>query len=231
MNGRRLLPLLVTFWLLTIGCGSFIKGSLLVPSAIAEDQAASLVESTGIPAEVFPVSQPVTARVYPTGELIIDVLVMVSAVEPSWSNRPGDGKSESDSVMEATFHTNGLNVPAKLTSNGREDGRILIRDAHEDPIEATRAVLGVAPFEENREGLHATDNFFHNVRVITFRRAGKPCRACFVPVLLSTDRPVQAGETIDVRIKPRDRHEYDVDDRWYRLVVQAFDPAGADKAQ
>ena len=46
-----------------------------------------------------------------------------------------------------------------------------------------------------------------------------------MPVLLVTDKPVVIGAEVDVRIRPRDnRPVYYIDDRWYRLRVEALEP-------
>jgi hypothetical protein len=59
--------------------------------------------------------------------------------------------------------------------------------------------------------------------------AGRPHHACLVPVLLATDEALRIGEQVDVRIKPREYHRYDIDDRWYRLTVEPLEPMEGDE--
>lgn len=161
---------------------------------------------------------------YSSGEVIVDVLVVMSAGTSEWGPDADDPRSKSASVWKARFHTNGFNVPARLQSSGYSGASILIRVEQGTDIHPTRALLGEPLFLENWERLGASTRTDDNVRVITITRAGRPYHACFVPVLLATDEPLRIGAQADVRIKPRWGPSYDIDDRWYRLTVELFDP-------
>jgi hypothetical protein len=203
------------------GCGAPpIKGRLLKPPALSGDRAESLAEQAAVPTDEWPLARPAAVRIYPSGEVIVDVLVVVSAVEPDWSSKAGAPVPESEAVFTAAGNTNGLNVPARLHGSGRETGSILLVGEGGSQVAATRAVLGEPPFEQNFAYLYASDHFLENTRVIAITRGGRRYHACFVPVLLSTDETLRVGEKVDVRIKPRGNSRRFADDRWYRLTVE-----------
>lgn len=214
---------------LCTGCGgSWITGPLLMPPGLPGETATQIAESAPVPDNEWPKARPVSVRMYATGEVVVDVLVMMSAVEPKWRSTPGQPIPDSRAAFKAGYHTNGFNVSAKYHSSGREGSAIVIRTSDGREIEPDRAVLGEPPFESHREELHAIADWQQNIAVVPVTRGGMPYQACFVPVLLSGDGTLQVGDHVDVRIRPeRGKQRYDIDDQWYRLEVKAMDPAAS----
>jgi hypothetical protein len=221
MTRHSLIPAGALALMIACGCGGgFIKGTLLSPPAMPEADIARHVDSAPVPAhEGHRVIRPLAVRAYPTGEVVVDVVVVQLAVEPSWSGKAGNGFSDDQLVWRATFSTNGLNVPAHLHSSGRAGATIELRGEDEEPIVATRAILGEPSFESLAPELNASTRYTDNVQVRTVRRAGRPWSVCIVPVLLSTDQPVRPGDAVDVRIAPSNRDDPWVDQSWYRMRV------------
>jgi len=163
--------------------------------------------------------------------VIVEVLVMVRGVQPKWGSKPGEPLPSFDAVSAACFFTNDFNVPGKLNSTGRDGPSIVIRTDSGTVIAGSRAVLGVPPFESNREYLHASGDATYGARLVSVTRGVKPFNACFVPVLLAIQGSVSVGEWVDVRIRPPSADGvYYIDDRWYRMRVDAFE-SPSDKAQ
>jgi len=226
LKWRALLAVCLPVGITGCYCPSAVTGRLLSPPPLSREAARAVAERAPVPAEEDgQLAWPAAVRAFPTNEVVVDIAWVGSGVEPSWKAHAGKAVPESESVFAARFMTNGLNVPARLTSDRRESAALVFRVDGGPEIKGTRAVLGHPPFEENLAYLHASDHFLKNVRTMDITRAGRPYRVCLVPVLLAIDEPLRPGEKIDVRIKPkRGTHPFGIDDRWHRLRVEAFVP-------
>src|SRR5262245_35277012 len=117
-QGPRI-ALFVCVALAGFGCGgAHINGRLLTPPAPSIDEVRVLARAAPVDNAETPRIRPVNCRVYSSGELIVDVMLVM----------PSPQQSQTWVVQNARFFTNGLNVPARLHSDGRPKSTIEVKD-------------------------------------------------------------------------------------------------------
>ena len=210
--------------LMCSGCGgSRILGRLPMPPQLAAEERAAVVEGLEFPGTASAgFERPVAVRVYPSGEVIVDVAVVSSAVEPRYAEDAGRAYSQEELVRWAAYMTNGLSVPAVFNSSGKEGDRIVIHDAEGARIVCTRVVEKHAFAEPD---LHTTFSE-KGMRAGVLRRAGLPWAVTIMPILVTTDRPVKVGDEVDVQIERWSGSRRRVDGRAYRMRVREFRAPG-----
>lgn len=213
-----------------LGCmgGGWIRGEIVEPPGLGHEEMERLAGSVSIRDRAWISGiEPVSLRVYPSGEAAVELMVVVDP-----THLTGEMRTVEDSAQIASYFVNGFGVPAGLRSADEAGPRIEIRGSDGKVFRTGRAVIPSrdedVSAELRQEGVRweRFRGVGDGTSVVAVERGGKTYHVCFEGLLLSVDGVIEVGGRYEVRIVPETEAQNDLgflDEEWYPMAAEAID--------